>query len=162
MAPIHRDESSDESNLRPDPATLIPALWRAALKEEVPWEEAFRMSESVEMARLATADSVDRLINQLAAIVPQVEGAALLLADMIQSHASTLDDLGRSREALPLYEAIGPVFEQYAELRQLGKYQMFRAIVLQNCGLLPLAVAGYDQALPLLKDHAPQPPTLSA
>src|ERR1051326_5488716 len=87
-----------------DPSVLIPAAWFAAATGQIDSQMAFTLAASPELARASTPESVAKLAEILAEMAAQLGKDAFGLADMIESHGSALDDLGKCRLALPLYD----------------------------------------------------------
>src|SRR5262249_44306044 len=70
-----------------------------------------------------------------------------------ERHASTLDDLGRCREAIALYDAVVPIISRFGEPIESARAQMTRGIVLRKLGRHADAVESYDEALRLFQEY---------
>ncbi len=121
-----------------DPAQLLVETWLAASRNEIAAQQAFEIAASESLARAATSETVRLLLARFAELAPHAGRGALLLAVLIESHASKLDDLGRSLLAVPLYGAIHPIFEQCAPPRQ-------RANCLMNGSSFAERLAGQNE-----------------
>jgi CHAT domain-containing protein len=137
-----------------DPSALIYDVWAAAAAGEVDGQAVFELAAAPELARAATPESVNRLLGVVWETAARIGAAAISLAEMAELHASAIDDLGGHRLALGLYDGVRPLIERYAGPGRLGHFLLSRAGVLHRLGS-PEAVAGYDEALPLLRGHAP-------
>src|SRR5438552_18683341 len=89
-----------------DPSVLIPAFWLAAATGQIDGREAFALAGSPDLAQAATPGTGAKLAEVVQDAAEETGEDAFGLAGMIESHASAIDDLGNSRLALPLYDAI--------------------------------------------------------
>jgi tetratricopeptide (TPR) repeat protein/CHAT domain-containing protein len=121
----------------------------------MPLEQIITLAGDPAVASAATTASCGRLCEVLLTAAGNQEEPAslLLLANLLESHAYRLDNLGRYGEALSLYDAILPVAERYGSPVIPAICRMHRAIVLNNLGQHAEAMAGYDAALPPLQKH---------
>src|SRR5207237_1048992 len=118
-----------------------------AVNSEDSFAEYLRSAADRNLALAATPESVAALVAVLDAHAEELGQAALLLAGGIERHASTLNDLGRNRLALSLYDAIRPVFENHAPPEMVSLYYTDRAIVLSQLGQLREAVGEDDRVI---------------
>src|SRR4051812_46394108 len=96
------------------PGTLLPSFWIAAGTGEVPWNATLIPGAERDLSRAVTSAREAWLAEVLRRLVESPEEVHWRMASMIEVHASALYDLGRSREALPLYLAALPVLERRA------------------------------------------------
>jgi tetratricopeptide (TPR) repeat protein/CHAT domain-containing protein len=137
-----------------DPTPVALAILRglkAVLEQEISIKDYVNLAVSRDLALAATPASVAQLVSALSQAVEQSGQVTLFLASGIELHASALFKVGRNRLALPLYDAIRPLFEQQGPPGLLARCYNHRAIVLGQLGELRQAVQGHELAITIFR-----------
>src|SRR5262249_12604518 len=137
------DRSDSEPDLHAmlnsgDPAQVITALCME-VGAGIPAEQALEVAGRAELARGAPAQTGQALVALIGRVTANealsgpadaVGRVVLLIAALVVRHAHALDDLGRCRESLGLYDALMPLFTRHAPPGQADSFRVLRAIVL--------------------------------